>query len=435
MRAAVEEGLPPAAVVDAVLARIDADWERNAWITVADPDVLHARAVELASLPPDRRGPLHTVPVAVKDNIDVAGLPTTAGCPAYAYFPSDDAPVVARLLAAGAIVVGKTNLDQFATGLVGVRSPYGACHSVLDERLVAGGSSSGSAVAVAAGHVPVALGTDTAGSGRVPAQANGLVGLKPTKGLVPLRGVVPACWSLDCVSVFAADVDGATAVLDVVAGLDPLDRFSRSVSSLAVPEEGSWRIGVAAPLGAPFDSDDWAIVDEAARRLASALGAAGEPTVVPLDDFTAAGDLLYGGAWLAERYASVGTFIDDHPDEVHPVVAELIGGARDLRATQVFADQHLLAELRRRTASVWDHIDVLVTPTAPSLPTVDAVLADPIAENARLGAATTFVNLLDLAALSLPAGRRPDGRPAGVSLVAPAGADALLAAAARAGGW
>ena len=360
-------------------------------------------------------GPLHGVRVAVKDNIDVAGLPTTAACPSFAYAPERSAAAVRRLEAAGARIVGKTNMDQFATGLVGTRSPYGACSSVFDSSHVAGGSSSGSAVAVASGEVELALGTDTAGSGRVPAALNGIVGVKPTRGLVGTTGVVPACRSLDCVSVFARTVHDARRALALLAGADPEDPYSRGARQR--PPALRLRLGV------PFSVD---IDDAAAGAWEAAVAAAPVDEIVEIDlePFLAAGRMLYAGPWLAERYAAVGHALDA-PD-VDPVVREVIGGGAGWSAADAFRGREVLAALGVHAARAWEAVDALLVPTVPCHPTHAEVAADPIGVNERLGTYTTFANLLDLCAVALPVGLRSDGLPFGVTLLAPAFGDAAL---------
>ena len=393
----------------------------SAWIELVDRDVLLARARELESRPPAPGDlPLYGVPVAVKDNIDVAGVPTTAACPSFAYVPVASAAAVRRLEAAGALVVGKTNLDQFATGLVGTRSPYGACSSVFDARRVAGGSSSGSAVVVADGLVSLALGTDTAGSGRVPAAFNGITGVKPTRGLVPTTGVVPACRSLDCVSVFAADADGGRRALAVLAGPDAADPQSRRPPGpVGRPAGAPLRIGVprADQLDAP-SAAAWARAIDAAAAVADAI------VEVDLEPFLQAGRMLYAGPWLAERYAAVGHHLDA-PD-VDPVVREVIRGGAGWSAADTFRAYEALAALAAEAAAAWTAADVLLVPTTPSHPTHDEVAADPVGVNARLGTFSTFANLLDLAAVAIPAGVRSDGLPFGVTLLGPAFFDAAL---------
>lgn len=349
-------------------------------------------------------GPLAGTTFAVKDNIDVAGVPTTAGCPSFAYTPTRSAPVVQRLLDAGATVVGKANMDQFATGLTGTRSPYGIPRSVIDPTRISGGSSSGSAVAVAAGLATFALGTDTAGSGRVPAACNGIVGLKPTPGLLPIEGIVPACRSVDCPSAFTTTVAAARVLLEVLA--PQLVRGPQGPPRLGVPD-GASLTHLAPAARAAFA----ATVD-----LAVAAGA--DIVTVDLAPFLAAGDLLYGGAWVAERYAAVGAFIETHPDEVHPVVASIVLGGRDLTAAQAFADRYRLDDLARDCTAALAGLDALLLPTVPDVPTVEDVLADPVGTNAALGRYTTFVNLLGMCAVSIPGAPRADGVPAGVSIVA-----------------
>ncbi len=412
----------PGEVVRAALKRIGADPHR-AWIALRPADALAARAAVLEHAGPAGR-PLWGIPFAVKDNIDVADLPTTAGCPAFAFTPKRSATVVERLEAAGAIAIGKTNLDQFATGLNGTRSPYGACRNPFDPAFVSGGSSSGSAVAVALGQVAFALGTDTAGSGRVPAAFNNLIGLKPTRGLLSTRGVVPACRTLDVVSVFALDAADAARVFAVAAGTDPEDPLSRPA------EPHGFDVGAGLPFryGVPRDADLAFDGDAAAERLfreavskLEALG--GRAVTVDLSPALAAARLLYEDAFVAERTAAVGAFVSAHPDAVHPVVRGIIEGGRRYDAAALFTAQLRLGELRGAAMRAFADIDVLVTPTTPSIPTIAAMEADPVALNARLGVYTNFVNLLDMSAVAVPAGFRPDGLPLGVTLVARAHQD------------
>lgn len=418
LRAAYSAGLTPRELVAEILRRIEARGEDHVWIHRASEESLLERAGQLE--PGDPKLPLYGVPVAVKDNIDVAGLPTTAACPAYEYRPTSSAPTVQALLDAGAIVIGKTNLDQFATGLVGVRSPYGTPTNPLDSDLIPGGSSSGSAVAVAAGLVSIGIGTDTAGSGRVPAALCGIVGLKPAPGWSSNDGVVPACSSFDCVSVFAANVADAVAAVRVMgAAAGPVPDMDRPVR-VGLPDAGSL----------DFLGDDASATAFAATAVA--LGELGPSDEVDLTLFYEAGALLYDGALVAERYEAVGAFIEQHPDEVHPVTRQIILGGRDCTAEQLAADHRRLAELKEATAGVWANHDVLVVPTVPTTYTVAEVEADPIRLNADLGRYNQFVNLLGLAAVVVPTGRNAAGRPQAVTLVAPPEHEpAMLALAAR----
>ncbi|MES1948729.1 urea amidolyase [Salinisphaera sp. C84B14] len=371
--------------------------------------------------------PLYGVPFAVKDNIDVAGLPTTAACPAFAYTPERSAAAVERLQAAGAIVVGKTNLDQFATGLVGTRSPYGAVPNAFDSTYISGGSSSGSASVVARGLVAFSLGTDTAGSGRVPAGFNNLVGVKASCGAISTRGVVPACRSLDCVSIFALDIADADAVRGVLTGFDDEDAYSRSAPHNAATASAS-----ATPrLGVPsqpefFDDDSARAAFDAAVTHWKEAGA----EIVELDftPFHEAAALLYQGPWVAERYAAVGEFIESHADAADPVVANIITGGKNATAVDAFRAQYALAALKHKADALIATVDALLVPTAPSIYRQDEIAAEPVALNSRLGTYTNFVNLLDYCALALPGGFRDDGLPVGITVIAPAWQDDRLAA-------
>jgi allophanate hydrolase len=403
------------------------------WILRADEvalgrqiDALEARAAGFADRAAALRAmPLFGVPYAVKDNIDVGAWPTTAACAAFARVASHDANVVARLARAGAVCVGKTNLDQFATGLVGTRSPYGRPASTFDAQHISGGSSSGSAVAVSRGELPFALGTDTAGSGRVPAAFNNIVGLKPTPGRVGTSGVVPACRSLDCVSIFALSVDDAASVLAAIEGDDPADAYSAYRPGRAAWPAGL-RIGV--PAAVTLDADyegPW----QASLERAAALG----HTVVPLD-FTLlhqTADLLYAGPWVAERHAAVQDWLEAAPEAFDPTVRKVIEGARQYSATDAFRGQYALRAAQRDAAALWQRVDVLMTPSAPCHPSFAAVDADPIGANAQLGLYTNFVNLLGWCALALPASFTAAGLPFGITFVGPANADAPLAALGR----
>ena len=415
-----------AETIERTYSRIDAAADPAIFITLRDKAGLIAEAEALRA----KGGGallLYGVPVAVKDNIDVAGLPTTAACPAYAYTPATDAAVVARLKAAGALIIGKTNLDQFATGLVGTRSPYGTPRNALSPELVPGGSSSGSAVAVARGIVPLALGTDTAGSGRIPAGLNNIVGLKPSLGLIPTSGVVPACRSLDTVSVFALTAADAFAALSAMAGPDESDAFSRSLplGVMAAPPP-ALRVGIPRQADRLFFGDAAAEASFAeAMRLMQAMGAT--LTEIDLAPFFEAAKLLYHGPWVAERTAAVGDFMAGHPDAIHPITRAIISQGLEKSAIDAFRGQYRLRELKREAYKAVAAMDVLMVPTMPSLVTLAALETDPIGLNTRLGTYTNFVNLLDLAGLAVPATMDASGKAYGVTLLAPAGRDAELA--------
>ncbi|TDC32418.1 allophanate hydrolase [Micromonospora sp. KC213] len=399
-------------------ARLALGERPEAWITLREQEDVLADAVTLeARLAAGESLPLAGSLLAVKDNIDVAGLPTTAGCPGYAYRPARSAPAVQRLVDAGAIVLGKTNLDQFATGLVGTRSPYGAVRDVRDPRRVSGGSSSGSAVAVALGIADLALGTDTAGSGRVPAAFQGIVGSKPTRGLVPVEGVVPACRSLDCVTVFARGLSAAQQAVSIMS--DPVWPADAPLAApprpvVAVPERHEL-VGM---------SQEWLdAFDQAAKALETA-GARLRP--IRLAPFLDAAKLLYGGGFVAERYAAVGAFVDAHPDDVDPTVGAIISAARDIPAHVLVADTERLERLRAEAMGAWGDADALLLPTAPIHPTIAEVAADPVGVNARVGTYTNFCNLFGLAAVAVPAGETSDG-PFGVQVITRGFADAVAA--------
>ncbi len=383
--------------------------------TRARADVARLDGVDPSSLP------LFGIPFVVKDNIDVEAAPTTAGCPGFAYTPAEDATVVALLRAAGAIVVGKTNLDQFATGLVGTRSPYGAPPNVLDPTLVPGGSSSGSAVAVALGLVPFSLGTDTAGSGRVPAALNGVVGLKPTLGRCSTLGIVPAVRRLDCPSVFASNVADASLVADVISAIEPRDPSMRAPQARGVFRDRPV-VGVPAAwhgVGLSLEMSAW--FDESLDRLVE-LGC----DLVPVDigPLVEIGAMLYGSSLVAERTAAVGDAVDKAVDGLDPVVATIIAAGNDISAVEAYRTEYELTRLRAAAASMWDAIDVLALPTTPSVATVDEVRADPFGSNESMGRLTTFVNLLDLMAVVVPVRTGIDRVPAGLQLIGQAWQDA-----------
>lgn len=440
--------------VDAVLASfaaIDADPRPGIWIELIDrPTALDRARVIDARVGDGQALPLAGTTLAVKGNIDVEGLATTAGCPAYAFRPATSAPVVQALVDAGTVVIGTTNMDQFATGLVGTRSPYGICPNAHWHGLISGGSSSGSAVAVATGMVDLALGTDTAGSGRVPAAANGIIGIKPTRGRLSLTGVVPACASLDCVSLFAADLTLAELATSVAATRRPDDPDPWQRDGALRRVEGHLRVAVATTEQLGFDGDD-----EAARRqdvalglLAARLAPADRAPLATITELTSShlaelvdtGRLLYEGALVAERYASVGEFVDAHREVVDPTVGRIISTAGRLPAWQLADDLRVLAAARRRAAARFEDLDVIVLPTVPRLPTVEQVLDAPIEVNSMLGTYTNFVNLLDLTAVTVPVGppteptaTHPSGHPPhSLTLIGPAWSDQVLVSLATA---
>ena len=424
------DALKPQEVVARSYARIRRRADPAIFIALREEADVLAEATALAD-DGDRTLPLYGIPVAVKDNIDVEGLPTTAACPAFGYRPAKDATAVARLRQAGALVLGKTNLDQFATGLVGVRTPFGIGRNLFDDALIPGGSSAGSALAVGAGFAPLALGTDTAGSGRVPAALGNIVGLKPTRGMVSCSGVVPACRTLDCVSVFSLTVDDAIAAFNVIAGADAADPYSRPRPVGAVgPMPDGVRLGAPLPGERLFfgDKRSAAAYDAALEKLAS-LGA--KIVEIDIKPFYETARLLYEGPWVAERYLVVKALIASAPEALHPVTRQIILAGAHGTAADTFAAFYRLEELRRVADRTFRSIDALVLPTAPTVYTIAQVLDDPIGLNSRLGTYTNFANLLDLCALAVPAAMRDDGAPFGISLVAPAGQDAALASIGR----
>ncbi|HWC97498.1 MAG TPA: allophanate hydrolase [Candidatus Sulfopaludibacter sp.] len=418
----------PSDVVAEVYRRIAAGPLEPVWISLVPREVAIARARKLEADSLAAAKPLFGVPFAVKDNIDVAGVATTAGCPAYAYQPAGNATVVQALVDAGAIPIGKTNLDQFATGLVGTRSPYGACSSVFDKDYISGGSSAGSAVAVASNLVSFALGSDTAGSGRVPAAFNNLVGLKPTRGVLSSLGLVPACRTLDCVSVFTKTCHDAHTVLQAARGFDPLDGFSR----VPLPGQdaapwlgGVFRFGVPAASQLEFFGD--AEAAELYRKAVASLQAmGGEKVEIDFAPFRAAADLLYAGPWVAERLAEIGSFLSKKGAEMDPTVRGIIAGGERHSAVDTFKAMYRLADLRRVTEAEWRRMDVLVLPTTGTIYRHSEIAADPVRLNTNLGYYTNFVNLLDLAAVAVPAGFRTNGLPFGISLIGPAFSDEAL---------
>lgn len=425
--------LSPTDIIELHLERAEQGPE-DAWITRINPDRLYARAENLESEtdPTNLKTteqPLYGIPFAIKDNIDYKGVPTTAACPDYEYTPTDHASVINKLINAGGIMVGKTNLDQFATGLVGTRSPYGETPNAIDPAYISGGSSAGSGVAVSLDQVSFALGTDTAGSGRVPAALNGVVGLKPTRGVISNSGVVPACKSLDCVSIFASTVNDALAVEEVAAGFDPTDEYSRPTADeldlTFESEPTTLKVGIPQQDQLTFFGDDaaadcfgstveWFDVHYEIERL----------DIEPLID---AGRLLYQGPWVAERLAAIRDLLTEHPDALLPITRGIITRGREFDAVDTYNAQYKLRRLSRRSQELLSTVDVLVTPTTGTIYTREAVNNNPIETNSNLGHYTNFVNLLDLAAIAVPGGRRSNGIPFGITMFSEKFSDATLA--------
>jgi len=428
--------LTPATLMESIRKRAQDHAGHNIWITLLSASEQASWLDALNSMDPETH-PLWGIPFAIKDNIDLAGIPTTAGCPEFAYTPAESARVVEQLLAAGAIPVGKTNLDQFATGLNGTRSPHGPCHNAFDPEYISGGSSSGSAVAVALGLASFSLGTDTAGSGRVPACFNNLVGVKPTRGLLSSSGLVPACRSLDCISLFALDTDDANRVLACAEGFDERDGFSRhNVFGNGARQyglrTGKIRIGILADEQLAFFGDS--TYAAAYRDTLATLVGNGDIELVPVDyqPFDQAARLLYEGPWVAERYLACQPLIDEHPEVIHPVVRSIIVQGREPRATDLFQAEYRLAALQQQCAAQMAGLDCLLTPTAGRLFTITELLAEPVLYNSQLGYYTNFMNLLDMAAVAVPAAFTARGLPFGITLAGPAFADrALLSVAKR----
>ncbi len=370
--------------------------------------------------------PLYGIPFAIKDNIDLAGTPTTAGCPDYAYTPEKSATVVQKLIDAGAIPIGKTNLDQFATGLVGTRSPYGACKNSINPAYISGGSSAGSAVSVALGMVSFSLGTDTAGSGRVPAAFNNLIGVKPSLGLLSTSGVVPACRTLDCVSIFAKNTTDAAAVLQVAQGFDAADAYSRATPTNTMPNLGNiFRFGVPKLSQLAFfgNQETPQLFQQAIGELEAIGGVAVE---IDFEPFLETAALLYNGPWVAERYQAIRQFFDENADSIFPVTKKIIGNAAKFSAADTYNAMYQLKALQRKAEAVWGEIDTLVTPTAGTIYTIAEVEADPIQTNTNLGYYTNFMNLLDMAAIAVPIGFQSNGLGFGITISAPAFSDDAL---------
>ncbi len=416
--------LTPIDLVKQLDTEIGDDNSRNIWIqrlTLAEM-LAYAQKLEgqdIASLP------LYGIPFAIKDNIDLANIPTTAACPEYAYTPTKSATVVQKLIDAGAIPIGKTNLDQFATGLVGTRSPYGAVKNSFDPEYISGGSSAGSAVAVALGMASFSLGTDTAGSGRVPAAFNNLIGHKPTCGLLSTQGVVPACRTLDCVSIFALTASDAATVLESAQGFDAEDAYSRKAGSAITALSTHFTFGVPKlEQLAFFENPETPTLFQQSIKQLEAIG--GKAVEIDFQPFLETARLLYEGPWVAERYAAIREFFETKPDAIFPVTKLIIGGAVKFNAVDTFNAYYKLKALQRKSEAIWNDIDVMVTPTAGTIYKIAEVNAETVVCNSNLGYYTNFMNLLDLSATAVPTGFQENGLPFGITLCAPAFKDTQL---------
>ncbi|PKO52561.1 MAG: allophanate hydrolase [Betaproteobacteria bacterium HGW-Betaproteobacteria-20] len=417
--------LTPTNLVKQLDAEIGTEDTHHIWIRRLRLEELldYAKALEgkdIASFP------LYGIPFAIKDNIDLVDIPTTAGCPEYAYTPTKSASVVQKLIDAGAIPIGKTNLDQFATGLVGTRSPYGACKNSINPEYISGGSSAGSAVAVALGMTSFSLGTDTAGSGRIPAAFNNLIGYKPSLGLLSTSGVVPACRTLDCVSIFSNSPDDAAVVLQSAQGFDIEDAYSRQIPVNVMPNLGpNFTFGVPRPEQlAFFDNPETPILFKQAIENLEKIG--GKAIEIDFSPFLETAQLLYEGPWVAERYAAIREFFDSRPEAIFPVTRQIIGNANKFNAADTYTAFYKLKSLQRKAEMVWNEVDVIITPTAGTIYTIAEVEENPIQTNTNLGYYTNFMNLLDLTAVAVPTGFQSNSLGFGITLCAPAFSDEAL---------
>ncbi|MDP1523676.1 allophanate hydrolase [Methylotenera sp.] len=421
----ISRALTPTELVKQLDAEIGTEDSHHIWIRRLNLNELLLYTQQLEGKDP-ANFPLYGIPFAIKDNIDLAGIPTTAGCAEYAYTPTKSATVVQKLIDAGAIPIGKTNLDQFATGLVGTRSPYGACKNSINPEYISGGSSAGSAVSVALGMASFSLGTDTAGSGRVPAAFNNLVGHKPTCGLLSTLGVVPACRTLDCVSIFAKSSDDALLVLQSAQGFDADDAYSRQTPANLMSNLGNHFI-----FGVPkseqlafFGNSETPILFKQAIDKLEKIG--GKAIEIDFSPFLETAQLLYEGPWVAERYAAIREFFDSKPEAIFPVTKQIIGNAEKFSAADTYAALYKLKALQRKAEAVWSNVDIIITPTAGTIYTIAEVEDNPIQTNTNLGYYTNFMNLLDLTAVAVPMGFQSNGLGFGVTICAPAFSDDAL---------
>lgn len=426
IHSAYANGACPVDIVRECFHRIEITADPGIFLHLIDQSVVEAEAASLGAFDPIAK-PLWGIPFAIKDNIDAAGAPTTAGCPDFSYVAKKDAFVVARLRAAGALLIGKTNLDQFATGLVGVRTPYPVPKNAIDPVIVPGGSSSGSAVSVSHGIVSFALGTDTAGSGRVPAALNNVVGLKPSLGALSNSGVIPACRSLDTISIFALCVQDAYRVFQTAVGYDPSDSYARDIPAydLGSPP-GHFSVGVPNAASRVFFGDD-AQAESFNESLKSITAIGGKIVEVDFKPFYDVAEMLYGGVWVAERYAALYEVLKNNPDFLHPTTRQVIDAANQFNAVDTFKSMYRLQDLKRLIEPALTSVDILCVPTIPTFVSLDDITADPISPNSKLGVYTNFVNLLDMCGLAVPMATRLDNRPGGITLLAAAGRDVDIA--------
>ena len=416
--------LTPTQLVKQLDAEIGHANSHNVWIRrlTLDEMLVYVKNLEGKDI---NNLPLYGIPFAIKDNIDLAGVPTTAACPDFSFTPEKSATVVQKLIDAGAIPLGKTNLDQFATGLVGTRSPYGACQNSINPEYISGGSSAGSAVSVALNMASFSLGTDTAGSGRIPAAFNNLIGLKPSLGLLSTMGVLPACRTLDCVSIFTKNVADANTVLQVVQGFDIEDDYSRQAPTTETKISNSFVFGVPKQSQLAFFGNSQApqLFQDATKKLEK-IG--GKVIQIDFEPFIETAQLLYEGPWVAERYAAIKDFFDTKPEAIFPTTHKIISNAAKFSAADTYKAMYKLKALQRKATAFLDDIDVLVTPTAGTVYTIAEVEADPVQTNTNLGYYTNFMNLLDLAAIAVPAGFYENGIGFGITISAPAFSDEAL---------
>lgn len=403
-------------VISSVFSKIEQTKDYNIWIYTLNEEELKPYLKNLENKNP-KDLPLYGIPFAIKDNIDLVGIPTTAGCPEFSYTPKKSAFVVEKLIQAGAIPIGKTNLDQFATGLVGTRSPYGECKNSINKEYISGGSSSGSAVAVALSMASFSLGTDTAGSGRVPAAFNNLIGLKATKGLLSTSGVVPACRSLDCVTIFAKDLESIQEVFEVANVYDEEDIYSRFYEKKEFEEKIKFSFAIPKKEQLKFFGDEEAkkLFDEAVKKFESLGGVAVE---IDYEPFNESANLLYSGPWVVERFIAIKDVIEKNPDVVEPTVRKIISGGENINAINYFESEYILKKNRKKAEKLFEEFEFMLTPTTGTIYKIEEVNNNPIELNTNLGYYTNYMNLLDLSAMAVPAGFRENGLPFGVTVVA-----------------